>query len=121
DGTAFLAVTAPRAAASTDGSAERQSVDESTGASRAPGLVIYTASALQLDWTSLPAKPLMVALRHEVVRESLGERIRRQRLVVGDRPALPGPASARHLEGRDGRALVLELEDGMVRPEAPLP
>src|SRR5690606_27775635 len=31
------------------------------------------------------------------------------------------PASARRLEGPDGRALVLELEDGMVRPEAPLP
>lgn len=38
----------------------------------APGLVVYLASALSLEWTDLPARPIMVPLMQEIVRQGVG-------------------------------------------------
>lgn len=48
--------------------------DESAddGERRAAGYVVYLASAPSLDWTDLPAKPLMVPLVQELARQGVG-------------------------------------------------
>jgi hypothetical protein len=38
----------------------------------APGLVVYLASALSLEWSDLPARPIMVPLMQEIVRQGVG-------------------------------------------------
>jgi hypothetical protein len=37
------------------------------------GLVVYLAAAPELSWTDLPAKPLMIALMQEIVRQGVGQ------------------------------------------------
>jgi len=57
------------------------------------GLVIYLASAPQLDWTNLPSKPLMVPLFHEMVRQGLSVIGGSQPIAVGDHAAPGVPAT----------------------------
>lgn len=57
------------------------------------GLVIYLATAPQLDWTNLPSKPLMVPLLHEMVRQGLSVIGGSQPIIVGD-SAAPGVPAA---------------------------
>lgn len=43
-----------------------------SGADAGRGLVLYLASAPELSWTDLPAKPLMVPLTQEITRQGFG-------------------------------------------------
>ncbi len=63
-GGAWLAAAAP-------GAGEART--DATGAAPEAGLVLYMASPPELTWTDLPAKPLMVPLMHELVRQGAGQ------------------------------------------------
>ncbi len=80
------------------------------------GLVVYLAFSPQLDWTNLPAEPLMVALIQETVRQGVGLIRTGQRYVVGERPPLGLRPSAAKLIGPDGAAITLDAEG---RPRSP--
>lgn len=54
------------------------------------GAIIYLASALELAWTDLPVKPLMVPLMHELVRQGVGAARPVSSVLAGGRAALPG-------------------------------
>ncbi len=54
------------------------------------GAVVYFASALELAWTDLPVKPLMVPLLHELVRQGVGRARPAATVVAGSRATLPG-------------------------------
>lgn len=56
---------------------------------RGRGLVVYLATALDLDWTNLPTRPLMLPLLQEIVRQGVGKAHGSWALVAGDRPATP--------------------------------
>lgn len=87
----------------------------------ASGLVLYLASATSLDWTSLPTKPLMVALTQEIVRQGAGLSRRNLELRPGHQPALAlGPASA-ELRAPDGSSIALRSERGFMRPARAIP
>ncbi len=88
------------------------------------GLVIYLASPPHLSWTSLPAKPLMVALVQETLRQGLSLGYARGDLMPGDRPILRVSSAATGLarldvdggdEDEDG-GVQLARSDGVVRP-----
>ncbi len=82
------------------------------GASNHSGLVVYLASAVHLDWTSLPARPFMVALVHEVVRQGIGHAHQQRELAPGDALAGGLPVGAATLIGADGVSrTVLQRED----------
>lgn len=72
------------------------------------GLVLYLAVSPELSWSNLPAKPLMVPLFHELLRQGIGM-IRTSRLyTVGHQPRLGlGPAAA-SLLGPDGRRVQID-------------
>ncbi len=57
------------------------------------GLVVYLASAFNLGWTDLPAKPLMVPLMQELVRQGFGRAAGSWSTVAGRRAAAPGRAT----------------------------
>jgi hypothetical protein len=54
------------------------------------GLVVYLAVAPDLGWTDLPAKPLMVPLVQELVREGVGRAHGSWWSIAGARPGVPG-------------------------------
>ena len=81
------------------------------------GIVIYIAAALDLDWTNLPTKPLMVPLFHELLRQGVGAARAAQRYSVGERPALALGATAATLLGPEDTTLSI-APDG--RPQQPL-
>jgi hypothetical protein len=93
----------------------------------AAGLVVYLASPPHLDWTSLPAKPIMVALTQETIRQGLST-IRRGRIYEpGSRPALQIPASSvtireQRADVADARGDLVEYpiiqKDGLSKPTA---
>ncbi|MCP3903891.1 MAG: VWA domain-containing protein [Planctomycetes bacterium] len=77
------------------------------------GMIVYLTVAPQMGWTSLPGKPLMVPLWHELVRQGLSA-IRSERPVgVGERTPLPVSAAATALIAPDGTRLEL---DSAARP-----
>lgn len=55
-----------------------------------PGLLIYLGTALSLEWSDLPAKPLMVPLMQESVRQGVGQARGSWWSVAGGRPVVPG-------------------------------
>lgn len=55
----------------------------------AQGLLFYLATAIDLDWTDLPAKPLMVPLVQEVVRQGVGSARASYSCLAGVRPSAP--------------------------------
>jgi hypothetical protein len=59
------------------------------------GLVVYFAAALELAWTDLPARPLMVPLLQEIIRQGVG-RARGSWWTVAGRAA-PAPSRAMEL------------------------
>lgn len=62
------------------------------GASRqtdSRGLVIYLGVALDLEWSDLPAKPLMVPLVQELIRQGVGRARGSFVSIAGDRPVAP--------------------------------
>jgi len=87
DGTPWLVAAEPGAAAGEDVAGETEQ-GSAPGSSGSRGLVIYFASAPTLTWTDLPAKPFMVPLVHELVRQGVG-------LAAGSWTAIAGrPVSA---------------------------
>ncbi len=73
------------------------------GAPGAPtrGLFIYVASALELSWTDLPVKPLMVPLVQELIRQGVG-RSRSAASVIAGRPVVAPPQSSQLRLLQDG-------------------
>lgn len=62
-----------------------------TGTSAAErGLVVYVATAPTLSWTDLPAKPLMLPLLQEIVRQGVGRAHGSWAVTAGGRPTAPG-------------------------------
>ncbi|MGP1310979.1 MAG: hypothetical protein ACTS27_12355, partial [Phycisphaerales bacterium] len=59
------------------------------------GAVLYIASALDLEWTDLPARPLMVPFTQELVRQGGGEAGANLAVLAG--AALPAPSRASEL------------------------
>lgn len=57
------------------------------------GLVVYLASAPTLSWTSLPAKPLMLPLMQELVRQGAGQSMTALAHVAGGRLVAPPRAA----------------------------
>jgi len=60
--------------ASATGDEEQQGTNDDSASVAAPsrGLVVYIASSMDLTWTDLPARPLMVPLFQELVRQGFG-------------------------------------------------
>lgn len=84
--------------AGTPGASEpRPSTSSSTSDIRHPasdisqgrGLLIYLAVALDLEWSDLPAKPLMVPLVQEVLRQGIGKARGNWTTIAGARPPVP--------------------------------
>lgn len=66
------------------------------------GLVVMLASSLDLAWTDLPAKPLVVPVLQEIVRQGVGLSRGSWASVAGQRPALPeGAVELRVIETDD--------------------
>ncbi len=84
------------------------------------GLVVYLSSAVHLDWTSLPAKPFMVALVHEVVRQGIGHAFEQQSLAPGDALATAAPVGAASLRGPGGGLITILDRDGAARLDRPI-
>jgi hypothetical protein len=76
----------------------RASTPEEPVASR--GLVALFATAPELDWTSLPSKPLMVPLVHEMVRQGLGAIRASHQLVAGEQAPVAGGSGRAAVELR---------------------
>lgn len=53
------------------------------------GLVVYLGIALSLDWSDLPAKPLMVPLMQEIVRQGVGQARGSTWVAAGSRATAP--------------------------------
>lgn len=53
------------------------------------GLILYLAAAPDLAWTDLPAKPLMVPLMQELVRQGMGRAIGTRTALAGQPALLP--------------------------------
>lgn len=58
------------------------------------GLVALLAAAPDLSWTDLPAKPLMVPLLQELLRQGVGRSAGSQHAIAGAAPSLPPDAAA---------------------------
>ncbi len=64
--------------------------EQASSNTQSRGLVVYLATALDLSWTDLPAKPLMVPLMHEVILQGVGRAHGSWWAVAGTRPMAPG-------------------------------
>lgn len=76
--------------------------DQSAPSDESSGALIYIASALDLEWTDLPARPLMVPLAQELVRQGVGEAGATLSAVAG--ASLAAPARANELRPLSGDA-----------------
>ncbi len=65
-----------------------RAVQGQTGDGR--GLVVYLGVALSLDWSDLPARPFMVPLMQEIVRQGVGEARGAVWMLAGGRPTWLG-------------------------------
>lgn len=91
-----------------------------SGESGGGGPVIYLASAIHLDWTSLPAKPFMVALVHEIVRQGVGHAHQQRLLAPGATLASALPSGAGSLRGPGGSAITILQREGNASLERPV-
>jgi hypothetical protein len=80
-----------------DAVSDHAQADRTQGAPRSPGMVVYLAMAMDLGWTDLPGRPLMVPLFQEVVRQGLSMIHAGADLRAGDR--FPAPPEAEAVEG----------------------
>lgn len=78
-----------------------------------PGLLVYLGLAFSLDWSDLPAKPLMVPLMQEAIRQGVGQARGSWWSLAGTRP----PAPSRTVELRE----VLDGGDTPGQPAPPRP
>ncbi|MBL0920868.1 MAG: BatA domain-containing protein [Phycisphaerales bacterium] len=83
DGSAWMIAARPGSGGAGD------AVEDAQGA----GLVVYLASAPTLTWTSLPAKPLMLPLMQELVRQGAGQSVGALAHVAGGRLIAPPRAT----------------------------
>ena len=92
-------------------------------ASASHGMVVYLAvapvfgSSPQQGWTTLPTKPLMVPLFHELIRQGVGLIRTSQQYSAGERPGLGLTMSAAVLVGPHGKTISI---DPAGRPSQPL-
>lgn len=89
----------------------------------ARGMVAFFTSSLELNWTSLPSKPLMVPLLHELVRQGLSLIHASQRIIAGDQPVIAGYAGGRaatEIVDPTGQRVPLDGRRGGARPIQPL-
>jgi len=89
------------------------------------GLVVYIASALDLDWTDLPAKPLMVPLVQEIIKQGVGRARGSFSAIAGSKVAVPSrtvelraaasipPAGAKPGDEAAGPPVIAVDESGM--------
>lgn len=92
----------------------------SPGGGTRRGSVVYLASAVHLEWTSLPAKPFMVALVHEVVRQGIGHAYQQRSLAPGEALAAALPVGAATLRAPGGEAITILDRDGAARLDRPI-
>ncbi len=101
DGTPWLVAAEPGAASVEESPAAQDASGQSAPRIASRGLVIYLASAPTLSWTDLPAKPFMVPLVHELVRQGVGFASGSWTAIAG-RPLIAPPRSTRlRLSGTD--------------------
>lgn len=74
--------------------------EDDAGANDGRGLVALFAAPPDLDWTDLPAKPLMVPLMQELVRQGVGRARGGSMTIAGG--VLPAPRGAVELRRDDG-------------------
>ncbi len=99
------------------GTPRPQPADESDApAEMMRGMVIYIAAPMDLSWTNLPAKPLMVALVQELIRQAVGLVRTSQQYHVGEQPALGLGAAATGLVDDSGETISLDRNS---RPHTP--
>ncbi|MGE3109515.1 MAG: BatA domain-containing protein [Phycisphaerales bacterium] len=67
------------------------------------GLLVYFAAALDLRWTDLPAKPLVVPLIQEVLREGIGQSHGSWSVIAGALPVLPERTAELRVDPRAAR------------------
>lgn len=92
----------------------------SPGGGTRRGSVVYLASAVHLEWTSLPAKPFMVALVHEVVRQGIGHAYQQRSLAPGEALAAALPFGAVTLRAPGGESITILDRDGAARLDRPI-
>lgn len=81
-----------------------------------PGPVVLLAAAPELTWTDLPAKPLMVPLIQEIVRQGVGLGTEAQSVLVGEAPILaPSAAELVPLDERRAPSAISPREAPRVR------
>lgn len=79
------------------------------------GLVALLATAVDLAWTDLPARPLMVPMVQELVRSGAGADARDSSVVAGARASAPvGAVELSRLDGREG-IVSIEAATGRTR------
>ncbi len=78
-------------AGASDAEAARDAAADERGSR---GLIVYLAASMDLSWTDLPAKPLMVPLMQEIVRQGLGDARGRAWWMAGVVPPPPAPAQS---------------------------
>lgn len=127
DGTPLVMASAPGAG---EGVRDGEEASEGSGAAAAAGegesgrgLVVLLTSAPSFEWTDLQARPLMVPLVQEIVRQGVGRARGTWTAVAGTRPEVP----ARSVElrpmgggtpvrvGVDGRAAAPVRHAGLLR------
>ncbi len=83
--------------------------DGGPGSEGSRGRVVLVASALSLDWTDLSARPLMVPLFHELVRQGVGAARGTNGAMAGTWPTAPSRAvELRPSSSRDGLSIGID-------------
>lgn len=62
---------------------------EAEGRPTAKGLVLYLSAALELEWTNLPTRPLIVPFIQEIIRQGVGQARGTLVSAAGQRAAMP--------------------------------
>ena len=82
------------------------------------GLVVLLATALDLEWTDLPARPLMVPLMQETVRQGVGIAQGSWTSPAGSTPASPPlTVELRPIAGESARTVELTPGESELRPQ----
>ncbi len=111
--------------------AEQNRPDTAAPPAAGRGMVIYLGVALDLDYSDLPAKPLMVPLIQELVRQGAGQARGSWWSLAGTRPRtpartselveLPDPARPRAAgAGRDEALARLKVDPGLAQSVEPV-
>lgn len=66
-----------------------QAASKDTRAGGGRGMVVYLGVGLDLEWSDLPAKPLMVPLMQELVRQGVGRARGSWQSIAGNAPTVP--------------------------------